>query len=149
METVIRGVTIYLVMLVVTRLAGPRTLGEMTAFDVVLLLIAAETTQQALLGEDFSITTSVLLILTLFVTDIAFSLLKQRSPRAEKWIDGQPTVLISLGRPDERAMRRARVDLDDVLEAARKQHGLERLDQEKFAVLEVGGGISVVPQGGN
>lgn len=148
METVIRGVAIYVGLLVVTRAAGRRTLGQMTAFDFVLLLIVAETTQQALLGDDFSITNSLLLIVTLFATDVAFSFLKRWWPRAERWIDGQPTVLVSLGRPDERALRRARVDLDDVLEAARQLHGLERLDQVKFAVLEVGGGISIVPWGG-
>lgn len=146
MDTVFRGVAIYIGLLVVIRVSGRRTLGEMTAFDFVLLLIVAETTQQALLGDDFSITNALLLIVTLFVADIAFALLKQAWPRAGVIIDGQPTVLISLGQPDMRALRRARVDLDDVMAAAREQHGLERLAQVKFAVLEVGGGISIVPE---
>ncbi len=146
MDTIIRGVTIYAALLVVIRLSGRRTLGEMTSFDFVLLLIVAETTQQALLGDDFSLTNALVLIVTLFGLDIALAFLKQRFPAAERLIDGQPTVLVSRGRPNWRALDRSRVDLNDVLEAARQRHGLERLDQVKFAVLEVGGKISIVPQ---
>ncbi|WP_353643723.1 YetF domain-containing protein [Mesorhizobium sp. WSM2239] len=145
MESVLRGIAIYAILLVILRLSGRRTLAQMTAFDFVLLLIIAETTQQALLGDDFSIANAVLLILTLFVTDILLSYVKAWVPSAAKWIDGTPTVLISLGKPDQRAMQRARVALDDVLDAAREQHGLERLDQIKFAVLEVGGHLSIIP----
>jgi uncharacterized membrane protein YcaP (DUF421 family) len=144
-ETVLRGVTIYLVLLVVTRFSGRRTLGQMTAFDFVLLLIVAETTQQALLGNDFSIVNSLLLIVTLFTTDVALSYLKRWSPAVGTWIDGQPTVLISGGRLDKRALTRARVSIDEVLQAGRSQHGLERLDQIRSAVLEASGSISIIP----
>jgi uncharacterized membrane protein YcaP (DUF421 family) len=145
MESVLRGVAVYVILLVIVRLSGRRTLAQMTAFDFVLLLIIAETTQQALLGDDFSIANAVLLILTLFLTDILLSHIKEWMPSAARWIDGTPTVLISLGKPDQRAMRRARVALEEILDAAREQHGLERLDQIKFAVLEIGGHVSIIP----
>ena len=146
METVIRGAVVFFVLLVIIRLSGRRTLAQMTAFDLVLVLIVAETTQQALLGDDFSIANAVILIITLFTLDILMSYLKEHSSRAEKLLDGVPTVLISLGKPDDRALKRARVDIEDVLESARSKHGVERLDQIKFAVLEVGGDISIVPE---
>ncbi|WEX09579.1 YetF domain-containing protein [Chelativorans sp. AA-79] len=146
MDSVTRGIVVYLFLLVVVRFSGRRTLAEITAFDFVLLLIIAETTQQALLGDDFSLVNAAILVLTLFVTDIALSYLKQWSPRTATLIDGTPTVLISLGKADNEALTRARVSLDDVLEAAREQHGLERLDQIKFAVLEIGGNISIIPR---
>lgn len=145
MESVLRGAAIYVVLLVIVRLSGRRSLSEMTPFDFVLILIVAETTQQALLGDDFSITNAVILIVTLFAIDIGLSYVKGSSPQVQRWLDGTPTVLISHGKPDRRALKRARVQLDDVLEAAREQHGLERLEQVKFAVLEVGGNISIVP----
>ena len=75
MESVIRGVAIYLVLLVIIRLSGRRTMAQATPFDFVLLLIVAETTQQALLGDDFSITNAIVLIVTLFLMDIGFSYL--------------------------------------------------------------------------
>lgn len=146
MESVLRGVAVYFVLLVVTRLSGRRTLAQVTPFDFVLLLIIAETTQQALLGDDFSITNSVILILTLFVTDILLSYFKQWSPRTAAVLDGSPTVLISRGKPDIEALRRARISLDDVLETAREQHGLARFEEIENAVLEVGGTISIIPR---
>ena len=145
MESVFRGLAIYVILLVIVRLSGRRTLAQMTPFDFVLLLIVAETTQQALLGDDFSMVNAVVLIMTLFVTDILLSLLKGHMPKVIPWLDGAPTVLISRGEPDRHAMRRSRVDMEDILEAARSQQGLERLDQIKFAVLEVDGGLSIIP----
>ena len=146
MESVLRGVCVYIILLVVVRLSGRRSLSEMTAFDFVLILIIAETTQQALLGDDFSITNAAILILTLFTVDILLSLLKGKAPWLRKAIDGTTTVLVNRGQIDERAMRRARVGLDEVLEAAREKQGLQRLDQIRFAVLEQDGGISIVPE---
>ncbi len=145
MESVVRGCAVYFFLLVVVRLAGRRSMSEMTTFDFVLVLIVAETTQQALLGDDFSLTNAFVLILTLFTIDILFAELKRRWPGTAKLIDGMPTVLIREGEPDMRAIRRSRVGLDDILEAAREQQGLERLDEIKFAVIEVGGDISIIP----
>lgn len=146
METVFRGVAVYLILLIVLRLSGRRTLASITPFDFVLLLIIAETTQQALLGDDFSITNAAVLILTLFIMDIALSYVKEWFPTIATLIEGTPTVLIGPGGPDHRALQRSRVSLEDVLEAARQQHGIERLDQIKFAVLEVGGNISIIQE---
>ena len=128
MDSVVRGVAVYVVLLIATRLSGRRTMAQMTPFDFVLLLIIAETTQQALLGDDFSITNAAILIVTLFATDVLLAWVKARSDRAASSLDGNPTVLISRGRIDQEAMRRARVGVGDLLEAARAQHGLKTLD---------------------
>lgn len=146
METVLRGFAIYIVLLLIVRLSGRRTLAQMTPFDLVLLLIIAETTQQAILGDDFSITNAVVLIVTLFGIDIALSYLKKGHERLGLLIDGTPTILVSHGKGDLRALRRARVSLDDVLKVARVQQGLERLDQIKYAILEASGEISIIPE---
>ncbi|MBL3684792.1 DUF421 domain-containing protein (plasmid) [Sinorhizobium meliloti] len=139
MDSVVRGITIYFILLAALRLSGRRTVAQMTTFDFVLLLIIAETTQQALLGDDFSIVNATLLILTLFGVDIVLSYVKQWSPKIALFLDGTPTVLIADGKVDERAVRRARVNIEDILVAAREQQGLARLDQIKFAVLEADG----------
>ncbi len=145
MESVLRGATIYVFLLLITRLSGRRTLAQMTPFDFVLLLIVAETTQQALLGDDFSIVNAVALITVLFTIDIGLSYIKELLPPLALVLDGSPTVLVSNGKPDWRAMRRARIGVDDILSSARELQGLERLDQIKFAILESNGGISIVP----
>ena len=123
-----------------------RTLGQVTVFDFVLLLIIAETTDQALLGDDFSVLNSIIVIVTLVLADVALSYAKRASPRLGAVIDGTPTVLISAGRLDGKALARARVDVEDILASARELHGLRRLDQIDCAVLEVGGTISIIPK---
>lgn len=145
MDSVLRGVAIYVFLLIIVRLSGRRTLAQMTPFDLVLILVVAETTQQALLGDDFSIANSLILIITLFSIDIGLSYVKRYWPAANTWLDGKPTLLVADGKPIEEAMRGARMDVSDVMEAARMLHGLERLDQVKYAVLETAGHISIIP----
>jgi uncharacterized membrane protein YcaP (DUF421 family) len=145
MESVVRGAAIYFFILLIIRLSGRRTLATMTPFDFVLILIVAETTQQALLGDDFSLINSAILIVTLFGIDIALSYAKRRSHTVDKWLDGKPTLLVADGQPVEEALRKSRVDINDIMEAARKLHGLQRLDQVKYAILETAGDISIIP----
>lgn len=146
MESVIRGAAVYLILLVIMRLSGRRTLAQMTPFDFVLLLIIAETTQQALLGDDFSITNALVLIVTLIVIDIGLSYLKEWSPAAAKLLEGTPTVLVRDGKVDRHALRRSRVEESDILVAARQKQGLESMAEVKHAVLENDSGISVIPK---
>lgn len=146
MDAVLRAAAIYFVLLLLFRIAGRRTIAELTTFDFILVLIIGEATQQALLGEDFSITNAVLVVTTLLFLDIIMSQFKQRSGTFEKLVDGVPTILVENGRLLHDRMQRARVDERDVMEAARQLQGIERLDQIKYAVLEVSGGITVIPQ---
>jgi uncharacterized membrane protein YcaP (DUF421 family) len=146
MDSVLRGLIIYFILLVILRVSGRRTLGQMTTFDFVLLLIIAETTQQALLGEDFSLTNAGLLIVTLMVIDIGLSLLRERWPRLNRIIEGLPLILVEDGRPIKERVDQSRVDEEDILAAARESQGIERMDQIKYAVLERNGGISIIPK---
>ena len=144
MESVIRATATYLFLLLLVRIAGKRTLAEITTFDFVLLLIIGEAAQQGLTGDDFSITNSALIIATLIILDIAFSLIKRWSPLLEKWVDGTPVIVIKDGQVVKEALELTRVDESDILEAARKLRGIERLEQIKYAVLEKDGGITVI-----
>ncbi len=146
MDPVFRALTIYTVLLLLFRIAGRRTMAQMTNFDFVLLLIISEATQNAMIGNDYSVTNGVLVILTLVGADVLLSLFKQRSPRLEQWLDGLPLVIVENGRPLSDLMGRARIDEQDILSAARERQGLERMDQIKYAVLETSGGISIIPK---
>jgi uncharacterized membrane protein YcaP (DUF421 family) len=146
MDTVLRGLSVYIFLLIIFRISGKRSLGQVTSFDFVLLLIIAETTQQALLGDDYSVTNAFLLIGTLFGVDIGLSLLKQRSAKLDQLLEGAPLVIVEEGKPLKDRMDKARVDEDDILHAARELQGLERMEQIKYAVLERNGDITVVPK---
>ena len=145
METVFRAVAIYLFLMLVFRISGKRSLAEMNAFDLVLVLIIGEAASQGLTGDDFSITTTFVLVTTLILMEKGFALLKQNSKPVERWLDDLPTVIVEDGKPLLAKMKQQEVNEEDVLEAARQSQGLERMDQVKDAVLERGGTISVVP----
>lgn len=146
MDIIIRASVIYFFVMLLLRLGGNRSLAQITVFDFVLLLIISEATQQALIGEDFSLINAMLVIMTLFGIDIGLSLLKQRSQMLEKWMDGVPIVLVDNGELLQDRMRKARVDEQDILEEARIRFGLENIQQVKYAILEKTGGISIIPK---
>ena len=146
MDAVIRAAVVYLFLLLIVRISGKRTLADVTTFDAALLLIISETTQQAMIGGNDSITHAMLLIITLVGIDIGLSLVKQRWPSLGKWVDDVPLVIVADGKPIHDRMRKCRVDEDDVLHAARELQGLERFDQIRYAVLERSGGITIIPK---
>ncbi len=144
MDSVLHAVGVYAFVLILVRLSGRRTVGDVTLFDFVLLLLVAEGTQQALLGDDFSVTNGLLVVATLFTLDIGLSELKQKFGALARIMEGTSLIIIDDGRVLEDRMRKARVGVDDVMEQARKQQGIELLDQIKFAVIERDGAISVI-----
>lgn len=147
MESVIRAAAVYLFLFLVFRITGQRGLAQITTFDFVLLLIISEATQNALVGENYSLTNAFLVILTLVALDTGFVIFKRWSPKADKVLEGAPLVLVD-GKSIEHRMKRSRVDESDVLSAARELQGLERLEQIKYAVLERSGVISIIPRDG-
>lgn len=78
--------------------------------------------------------------------DIGFSYLTRWFPVLSKVVDGRPTFLVKDRSIDERALKKTRMSKDDVMVAARKQHGLERIEQVKHAVLENDSGITIIPK---
>ena len=146
MESVIRGLVVYFFLLIVFRISGKQSLSQTTSFDLVLLLIISETTQQAMVDHDHSMTNAFLLIITLVGTTVLLATLKQFFPRLEVILDGQPVLVVDRGQLLRRVMQKCRIDEGDILSAARKTQGLERLDQIKYAILERDGNISVVPK---
>lgn len=146
MDAVIRSIFIYLALLVITRLSGKRSLSQITVFDFILILIIGEATQQALLGNDFSTTNAALVIITLIMIDVGFSLIMGKYKWVGKLFNSVPLIILENGVPIKERMEKARVSESDILSQARKLQGLERLDQIKYAVLERDGGISIIPQ---
>ncbi|MDT8905705.1 Protein of unknown function [Pseudomonas sp. NFACC32-1] len=146
MDSVLRAAVMYLALMVLFKIAGRRSLADITTFDFVLLMIIGEATQQALLGDDFSLTNALMVIVTLIAIDVGLSLLKQRSSWVSRLIDGGPTVIVEDGRLLRGRMRHARLIEEDIMEAARSSQGIETLAQIKFAIIERNGKISVIPK---
>jgi uncharacterized membrane protein YcaP (DUF421 family) len=146
MDSILRGTATYLFVWLIFRLAGKRSLAQITTFDAVLLLIISETTQAALIDNDQSLTNSVLLILTMVGLDVFFSLIKLRFPAFDKIIDGTPLILLDNQGFRQEAMDKERVGKDDILNAARELRGLSNFGQIEYAVLEQTGDITIMPK---
>jgi uncharacterized membrane protein YcaP (DUF421 family) len=146
MDSVLRAAAMYVALMVLFKIAGRRSLAELTTFDLVLLMMISEATQQALLGDDFSFTNAILVIVTLIAIDVGLSLLKQRSSWASRLIDGEPMIIVENGKLLRQRLRHARLVEADIMEAARSSQGIEKLEEIKFAIIERNGKISVIPR---
>ena len=145
MDSVIKAAVVYFVLWAIIRISGRRTLGEMSAFDLVLFMIIGGSTQRAITGQDYSLTNALLLVATFIVIDIALSLVELKSPFMRRVFNGMPMILVENGTVMAARLRRARITEENILESARKLHGRERIDQIKFAILEATGVITIVP----
>jgi uncharacterized membrane protein YcaP (DUF421 family) len=146
MSAILRPLAIFVIMLIFFRFSGKRSVGEITTFDFLLLLIISESVSSALLADDMSVTAGILAALTLMSADLLLSLLKQRSKFLDRLLEDEPVLLYADGKLQQKRLKKERIDEADILEAARSLHGLERLDQVKYAILERRGYISIIPE---
>ncbi|MCK7247763.1 DUF421 domain-containing protein [Enterobacter asburiae] len=136
---------IYLFLVVVFKVAGRRALLQMTSFDLILLLIISEATQQALLGQDFSVTGAMITITTLVVADIIFGLMKEYFSPVENILGGTTVILVENGVPLADKLKKVDVSCDDILVSARQNNGITEISDTKYAILERNGHISIIP----
>jgi uncharacterized membrane protein YcaP (DUF421 family) len=149
MGSVVRAAVVYVILLILFRISGKRTLSDVTTFDFVLTLIISESIQQGLIDQDNSLTNALLLVLTLIGLNILFSAAKSRWQRVDRITEGLPVLIFSNGKMHREAMSKERVGAEDIMHAARTTHGLRTLEDIEFAILETSGGISVVPRRGS
>jgi uncharacterized membrane protein YcaP (DUF421 family) len=141
---VIRTFVIYLTLLVGLRLAGKREIGQMTVFDLVVLLLIANAVQNAMVGPDTSLIGGILAAVSLLVLNWVVARIRLRWPRLRRLVEGTPTLLVLRGKVIEGQLRREGLDRE-TLEAAMREHGVADVNQVELGVLEVDGSISIVP----
>jgi len=145
-DPILRAAAAYAFLVLLLRLAGRRTLGELTPFDFVVLLMVGDLMSETLVRDDASFVAGTVLCATLVGLDIVLAVVKTRSRQVERWLEGEPVVLVRDGQPLHHVMRLARVGEEDVLAAARTHQGLEHMEEIRLAVLECTGTISVIPR---
>lgn len=144
-QIVYRSAIVYVAIVVGMRLTGSRQLGQMTPFDLVLILLIANAVQNAMVGSDVTILGGLAAAATLLVANRATVLITDHVPLFRRALEGQVLVLVTDGTLIERNVHRAGLTDELVLQAIR-EHGFERADQVRIAVLEIDGTISIVPQ---
>jgi uncharacterized membrane protein YcaP (DUF421 family) len=136
---------VYLFLVIGLRLLGKRELGQMTIYDLVLIIVLANSVQNAMVGDDTTLMGGIVAATVLLVLNRLFTLALGRSRRLERYLVGQPLLIVNNGQLMRDKMQKEGVTAEQV-KAALREHGLHRLDQARMCVLEVDGTISVVPE---
>src|SRR5438445_6738822 len=143
-----RTAIVYLGLVVGLRLMGKRELGQMTVFDLVVILLIANAVQNAMTGPDFSVQGGLLAAGVLLVANFALSTLRIRGRSWGRILEGTPTVLVQNGQFLDPNLKKEKVDRDEV-EMIVREHGFQSVTDVQLAVLETDGSISIVPAGAN
>ena len=146
MEIVVRAAVVYLFVWLVVRGTGKRELAEMTAFELVLLVVMGDLIQQAVTQRDTSITGGMLAVGTIGFLIVLTSYLSWRFKGARGVIEGVAVVIVRDGKPLEDILELERVTVDEVLSGARNQ-GISDLAEVEIGVLEADGKFSFLTRG--
>ena len=143
LEKIIRPIIVYLFMIVALRLAGKRELAQLNPFDLVVLLMLSNTVQNAIIGEDNSVTGGVIGAATLLIVNYAVVRFLYKHDKIDRLIEGDASVLIEDGELIHKKLEKEAITIPELEEAARKQ-GIGSLSECERAVLEQGGAISFI-----
>ncbi len=141
---VVRTLIIYVAVLIGLRLTGKREMGQMTPFDLVLILLIANAVQNAMVGADNSVTGGLIAAAVLLVGNYGLAQARGRIPWLRRAVEGTPTLLVNEGQFVREHLRQEGLNEDEVLMAIR-EHGVADVQDVRMAVLEVDGSISIVP----
>ena len=141
LQIVLRTAVIYLLVLIGVRLSGKREVGQMTPFDLTLLLLLSNSVQNAMTGPETSLLGGAVAAGTLLVLNYGVAGVSGSNRHLRRLIEGQPTLLVHDGKIIDAHMARERVSMDE-LHRALREHGIDSFDQVALAVLEVDGSIS-------
>lgn len=143
MEIVLRASIIFMGVFLLTRGMRKRSFGELSPFEMIMLVSMGDIIQQGITQEDYSLTGAALAVGTFAFWIMVLTRLSWRYDRARKLIEGVPLVLVRDGEPVDAALKLEQMPLEEILEAARQQ-GVGDLAEIRYAVLEVSGKISII-----
>ncbi len=139
----VRSGIVYAILLIGIRLTGKRQIGQLTPFDLVVLLLISNAVQNAMTGPDTSVTGGIVAATTLFVLNKIVSSTRSRFLRFERFVEGAPTVLIDHGAIREANLAREGMTRDDLMQCLR-EHEVSDPATVELAMLEVDGTVSVI-----
>jgi uncharacterized membrane protein YcaP (DUF421 family) len=143
MDIVLRGIVVFVFLYGLMRIIGRRELSSLEPFDLILLVVLGDAVQQGLTQDDYSLTGAILAIGTIAVLQLGVSYANFRFPRLRPLLDGEPIVIVEHGKTIDKNLKRERVTMEDLLQAARQQN-IASLDDVDWAVMETSGAISFI-----
>lgn len=147
MDIVLRATAMFFVLFVLLRLLGKRELGQMTPFEVVVLVVMGDLIQQGITHNDFSLTGATLAIVTFAFWGLVLGWLAYLFPRLKTALEGAPRVIVRHGVLLEDNLRRDRMTRAEV-ESEMRLTGIARMADVEWAILEPQGKISFIRRDG-
>lgn len=141
-ELILRGVIVYLALFALLRFIGKKHVGELSPFDLVVLLIISETVDGSLIGDDKSLTGGLISAATLVAVVQLVGYLTWRFRPVERFVDGKPRILVRHGEICGDVMRSEQVTRAELMEALRRE-GCSSLQNVRYAILETDGSITL------
>lgn len=148
MEVILKALAIYVFILIVSRLLNKRSIADLTPFDFISLIIIAVSAQRAIMGNDNSWITGVIIISSFIVLDILFFVLRSKNNKLKDFFERRPIVIVENGRPIQDRLETFNITEADILASARRLQGIEKIEEIKYAVLEKTGEITIVKKAG-
>jgi uncharacterized membrane protein YcaP (DUF421 family) len=144
LDIVLRSALVYVAIFIGLRLVGKRELGQITIFDLVVLLLLANSVQNAMVGQDTSVTGGLVAAGTLLIINTLFTYARLHSRHLRRILEGSPTILLWRGKLVTQNMVHEGID-EDTLRAQLREHGFMNIEDIEMACLELDGSMSVVP----
>jgi uncharacterized membrane protein YcaP (DUF421 family) len=144
-ELILRGLLIYIFLILLLRATGKRQIGQMSPFDLVLLMVLSNAVQNSMNGGDNSVTSGLILAVTLVAANWTVGKITSSSKTMEKLIDGSPQVLFHNGQIFEKVLSEDQITRQELIAAIHKA-GYNDLGEIRTAILENDGSISVIPK---
>lgn len=141
-QIVVRTVIVYVALLVLIRLSGKRTLGEMSIFDLIVVIVLGSAVRTSMIGNDKSLFGGLLAVAVLMLLDFAGAWLSSHSLRMDRVIEGRPVLLARDGVLFDEVLKRCNVPRSAFVSAMRK-NGCTGIEMVEQAILEPGGSINV------
>jgi uncharacterized membrane protein YcaP (DUF421 family) len=143
LEIIGRTVAVYLFIVLFLRIFGKKELAQLSVVDLVFILLISNSVQNAMLGPDTSLQGGLIAAAALFLTNYIFKHLLRRLPLFNRFVQGEPVMLIYKGSVKKENLSKIQMSMDE-LEAAVREHGVETIEKVDLAVFEVDGNISVL-----
>ena len=147
MQIIVRASVMFVFLFIVMRTIGRKELAELSAFELILIIVMGDLIQQGVTEQDNSLTGAITAIATFVLWMLALSYVSYKSKRARTIIEGRPAIIIRDGMPQEKILRYERLSLDEVMDAAREQ-GIRDLGDVQVGVLESDGSFSFIRYNG-
>ncbi len=141
-QLVVRAIVVYIALFVLIRLSGKHTLGELSIFDLIVVIVLGSAVRSSLIGNDTSLQGGLIVVVVLLLLDWISTWFATHFTRGDRWLQGQPVLLARDGELFEDVLKRCNIPRSNFVSSMRK-HGCRNLQMVELAILEPNGSITV------